>query len=82
MVRPLELKMNAQIVASQVRVIDQDGTDLGLYSLAEACRLARRQEHDLVQIGPNDDAPTCRLLGRPKFLFYRLRPTPDATQTI
>jgi translation initiation factor IF-3 len=82
MVRPLEIKLNAQIAASPVRVLGEDRTDLGIYSLAEACALARREGRDLIQIGPNDDPPTCRLIARAKFLFYRLRPTRDPTQTI
>jgi translation initiation factor IF-3 len=79
MVKPPEIKLNAQIESSLVRVLDKDGTDLGLYSLTEACALARKQGDDLIQIGPNDDPPACRLVPRARFLFYRLRTTPDAT---
>ena len=80
--RALEIKLNAKIASSQVRVIAEDGSDLGVYSLQEACRLARRQVQDLVQIGPNDDPPTCRLVGRSRFLFYRLRTKGDGTQIL
>jgi translation initiation factor IF-3 len=74
--------MNTEIASSQVRVIAEDGSDLGVYSLAEACALARSRGDDLVQIGPNDDPPTCRLVGRSRFLFHRLRTKADGTQTI
>jgi translation initiation factor IF-3 len=75
--RPLEIKLNAQIDASLVRVLDEDGSDLGIYSLTEARGLGRKEGLELIQIGVNDDPPTCRLIPRAKFLFYRLRPTPD-----
>ena len=74
--------MNAQIASSQVRVIAEDNSDLGVYSLTEACRLARRRGYDLVQLGPNNDPPTCRLVGRSRFLFYRLRKKADGTPII
>jgi translation initiation factor IF-3 len=80
--RPLPTKINAQIPSSQVRVIAEDDRDLGVYSLTEACRLARTRGHDLLQIGANDDPPTCRLVGRSRFLFYRLCPKADGTQII
>jgi translation initiation factor IF-3 len=82
MMRPLEIKLNAQIAASLVRVVGEDGTDLGIYSLTEACDLGRREGRDVIQIGPHDDPPTCRLIPRARFLFYRLRPTRDPTETI
>jgi translation initiation factor IF-3 len=69
MMKPLEIKKNARIASSQVRVIAENGSDLGVYSLTEACRLAQRQVQDLIQIGPNDDPPTCRLVGPAGFYF-------------
>jgi translation initiation factor IF-3 len=74
--------MNARIASSQVRVIAENGSDLGVYSIKEARRLAQRQVQDLVQIGPNDDPPICRLTGRSRFLIYRLRTKADGTQII
>jgi translation initiation factor IF-3 len=79
MMRPLKIKLNAQIEASLVRVLDEDGTDLGIYSLTEACSLGRKEGRDLIEIGTNDDPPTCRLIPRAKFLLYRLRPPLDAS---
>jgi translation initiation factor IF-3 len=78
MMRPLKIKLNARIDASLVRVLDEDGTDLGIYSLTEARGLGRKEGLDLLEIGANEDPPTCRLIPRAKFLLYRLRPTPDA----
>ena len=75
---PLEIKLNAHIDSSLVRVLGEDGTDLGIYSLTEARGLARKGGLDLIEIGANDDPPTCRLIPRARFIFYRLRRPPDA----
>ena len=72
--------MNAQIASSSVRVIAENGNDLGVYSVKEACKLARKRGQDLVQIGPSADPPTCRLVGQAR--FYRLQTKSDGTQTI
>jgi translation initiation factor IF-3 len=78
MMSPLEIKLNAKIDSSLVRVLGQDGRDLGIYSLTEARGLGRREGLDLIEIGAHDDPPTCRLIPRAKFLLYRLRPAIDA----
>ena len=43
-------RLNQMIRASQLRVIDQDGKQLGVLSRAEALQLAQEQELDLVEI--------------------------------
>ena len=48
MMKLLKIKVNAQIAASQVRVIAEDGSDMGVYSLTKACDFARTGGHDLV----------------------------------
>lgn len=59
MARPL---MNEGIVAGEVRLVDQDGRDLGLRPRAAALTLARERGCDLVQESAFASPPTCRLV--------------------
>lgn len=62
--------MNEQIRTRQVRVIGNDGQQLGVMSLEDALKLARQQDLDLVEVASNADPPVCRLLdfGRLRYL--------------
>lgn len=56
-------RVNHQIRAFKVRVIDPAGNQLGVLSLEEALRTAREQFNlDLVEISPNATPPVCKIL--------------------
>ena len=57
MVRP---RVNGRIQAPEIKVITEDGDDLGVFSLAAALDLARSRKLDLVEVDPNDIPPGCR----------------------
>lgn len=61
--------MNEQITAPQVRVIGDDGEQMGIMSAEEALKVAIEAELDLVEIAPNADPPVCRIMDHGKFLF-------------
>jgi translation initiation factor IF-3 len=63
-----EHKINNRIQASQVRLVGENIT-VGVYSLAEALKIADAQEVDLVEISPNADPPVCRVVDYKKFLY-------------
>jgi translation initiation factor IF-3 len=63
-----EHKINNRIQASQVRLVGENIT-VGVYSLAEALKIADAQELDLVEISPNADPPVCRVVDYKKFLY-------------
>jgi len=54
-----------------VRLIDEQGTQLGVMPTAEALRIAREREIDLVEVAPNADPPVCRLMDYGKYLYER-----------
>ena len=62
-------RVNQQIRASSVRLIDSDGSQLGIRSLAEAITLARTKGHDLVEVAPNANPPVCKILDFAKFKY-------------
>jgi hypothetical protein len=55
-------RLNDDIVAEQVWLIGQDGTDLGVKPLSEALAIARAQQLDLVEVAAAADPPVCRLM--------------------
>ena len=55
-------RLNQMIRASQLRVIDQDGKQLGVLSRDEALRLAQEQELDLVEISPEANPPVAKII--------------------
>ena len=59
------------IRAPQIRVIDQDGKQLGVMSPDKALSLARERGLDLVEVAPNADPPVCRLMDYGKYLYER-----------
>ena len=56
------LKANRQIRAYQVRVILSDGSNGGIRNFKEALMLAQNENLDLVEINPNSNPPTCKIM--------------------
>jgi translation initiation factor IF-3 len=54
-----------------VRLIDADGENVGVVSIAEAKRIAREAELDLVEVAPTANPPVCRVMDVGKFIYER-----------
>jgi translation initiation factor IF-3 len=61
--------INNQIRASKVRVIDEDGKNLGVFPLEEALKIAKERNLDLIQITEKVDPPVCKIFDYGKFLY-------------
>jgi translation initiation factor IF-3 len=66
---PNEPRINHRIRRSPVRLIDADGTNVGVVPLEEAKTRAKEQSLDLVEVGEKSDPPVVRIMdwGRAKF---------------
>ena len=64
-----ELRINGEIDAPQVRLIGEDGTQLGIVSLREALLKAEDAELDLVEIAPQAQPPVCKIMDYGKFKY-------------
>ncbi len=64
-------RVNDDIDSPQVRLIDEEGGQLGVLSGADARQLAEERGFDLVEIAPNAEPPVCRLMDYGKFLFQQ-----------
>jgi len=61
--------VNHQIRAREVRVIDGEGTQLGVMQVRDALAIATQRELDLVEVAPNANPPVCRLMDYGKYLY-------------
>jgi len=64
-----ELMINEEIRDKEVRLIDSDGTMIGIISSKEAQKLANSKNLDLVKIAPQAVPPVCRIMDYGKYMF-------------
>ncbi|MBR4681782.1 MAG: translation initiation factor IF-3 [Elusimicrobiaceae bacterium] len=69
---------NQNIRAAEVRVINSDGTMLGVFPTREAVAMAREQELDLVEISPNAQPPVCKILDYNKYVYEQGKKAAEA----
>ncbi len=65
--------MNERIRASTIRVIAEDGAQLGVMNPEDALRLSREQGFDLVEVAPLATPPVCRIMDFNKFKYEQAR---------
>ena len=65
--------MNEQIRAREVRLIDENGGQLGIVPVRDALRIAREREMDLIEVAPQAQPPVCRVMdfGKHKYQLAR-----------
>ena len=63
------MRTNRQIRAPKVRVIDKDGTQVGIISSMEALKLAENSGLDLVEIAPKAEPPVCKIIDYGKYRY-------------
>ena len=61
--------MNERIRAREVRVIGDEGEQIGVMPPFEALKMARERNLDLVEISPTAQPPVCRIMDYGKFLY-------------
>ena len=64
-----ELMINEEIRDPQVRLIAENGDQLGIVDVREAQKMADDRELDLVKISPNSNPPVCKLMDYGKYRF-------------
>jgi translation initiation factor IF-3 len=64
-----EPRINERIRATKCRLIGIDGSQLGIFSMEDAMRIAEDQAFDLVEIAPGADPPVCRIMDYGKYKY-------------
>ena len=73
-----DLMINEQIRDKEVRLIDVDGTQLGITPGRDAQRMADEKRLDLVKISPTAKPPVCKIMDYSKFRFEQSKKEKEA----
>ena len=73
-----EVEINEKIRDAEVRVIDENGVQLGIMSANEANRIADERNLDLVKISATTNPPVCKIMDYGKFRFDAAKKEKDA----
>ena len=73
-----ELMINEQIRDREIRLIGEDGEQLGIMSARDAMKLAREANLDLVKIAPTAKPPVCKIIDYGKYRYEQARREKEA----
>lgn len=73
-----ELMINEQIRDREIRLIREDGEQLGIMSARDAMKLAREANLDLVKIAPTAKPPVCKIIDYGKYRYEQARKEKEA----
>ena len=71
-------QINEEILDKEVRLIGDEGEQLGIMSAADALRIAEEKELDLVKIAPGSNPPVCKIMDYGKFRFEQTKKEKEA----
>ena len=71
-------RINKDIRATEVRLIDEEGEQIGIISITEALEKAQASGLDLVEISPNAKPPVCKIMDYEKFRFQQIKKKKEA----
>ncbi len=71
-------QINEEILDKEVRLIGDQGEQLGIMSSEEALRIATERELDLVKIAPGSNPPVCKIMDYGKFRFEQTKKEKEA----
>ena len=74
----MEHQINEEIRDKEVRLIDSDGSQLGIVTIQQAMETAVQRGLDLVKIAPKAEPPVCRVMDYGKFRFEQAKKEKEA----
>ena len=77
-VKIIDNLINEQIRAKEVRLLGEEGQQLGIYSIEDALAMAEEAEVDLVLIAPKAQPPVCRIIDYRKFRYMQVQREKEA----
>jgi translation initiation factor IF-3 len=73
-----KFSINEQIREREIRVVGNDGEQLGVISSAEARKIAEEKDLDLVMISPNAKPPVCKIMDFGKYVYEQSKKEKEA----
>ena len=71
-------RVNENIRVREVRLIDDEGNQLGIVPTLEALKIAKDKDLDLVEVSPNANPPVCKILDYGKYRFEQEKKLRDS----
>ena len=68
-----EHRINNKICVPKVRLVGDNIEEPGIYSTADALKMADEMDLDLVEISPNAEPPVCKIIDYQKFIYQQKR---------
>lgn len=68
-----ELSINEEIVAKEVKIIDENGEQLGVFSIADALVMAVDKGLDLVEVAQGSNPSVCKIMNYGKYKYEQAR---------
>lgn len=75
-------RLNYQITAPKIRLLDESGKQIGVVDKQEALRKAQAENKDLVEIAPNASPPVVKLIDFKKFKYLEAKREREARKSI
>jgi translation initiation factor IF-3 len=72
------VNINERVRAREVRLIDENGVQLGIVPTFEALKLAKEKELDLVEVSPKAAPPVCKIMDYGKFKYQVAKKAQEA----
>jgi translation initiation factor IF-3 len=73
-----DLRINDEIRAREVRLVGEEGEQLGILQLRDAQRIAMEKALDLVEIAPTAKPPVCKIMDYGKFKYEQAKRDKEA----
>ncbi|NCN52953.1 translation initiation factor IF-3 [Candidatus Wolfebacteria bacterium] len=67
------IRINEKITAKEVRVIDENGENLGVFPPSEAVNKAKEKGLDLIEVGPNANPPIAKIMSFDKYRYIETK---------
>ncbi len=68
-----EPRINSEIRVGEVRLVNQNGDQMGVVAIKEALRLAEEANLDLVEVAPTAKPPVCRIIDYGKYRYQQAK---------
>ena len=73
-----DLRVNDQIRSKKVRLVDQEGEQIGIKPRREAQKIAEERGYDLVEVAPQADPSVCKIMDYGKYKYEQAKKRKEA----
>lgn len=77
-IKQIRVRINEMIRAKDIRVVDENGEQLGIMAPEQALAIAQERDLDLVEVAPSVSPPVCRIMNYGKFQYQKSKRAHDA----